>query len=78
MICSMCLMTFRQLIPTTKEEDMAEKYTEAQARAIKKYQEGKAQIKITVTKEQAERFKKKAADKGTSLTQMIVEFLEKA
>ena len=57
---------------------MAEKYTDAQARAIKKYQKGKAQLKITVTKEQAERFKKKAADKGISLTQLIVESLERA
>lgn len=55
---------------------MAEKYTEAQKRASSKYMANKAQIKITVTPEQRERFQRLAADKGMSLTGMIVDALE--
>lgn len=55
---------------------MAEKYTEAQKRAILKYQSNKAQIKIWVSIEQREKYKKLASDKGVSLTELIVNLLE--
>lgn len=55
---------------------MAEKYTEAQKKASLKYQADKAQIKITVSKEQRERYQKLAADRGLSLTELIVKLLE--
>lgn len=55
---------------------MAEKYTEAQKRASLKYQADKAQIKITVTPDQRDRYQKLASDRGKSLTQLIVDLLE--
>lgn len=55
---------------------MGEKYTEAQKRASLKYQADKAQIKITVTPDQRDRYQKLASDRGVSLTQLIVELLE--
>ena len=55
---------------------MANKYTEAQKRASLKYQADKAQIKITVTPDQRDRYQKLASDRGKSLTQLIVELLE--
>lgn len=57
---------------------MANKYTEAQKRASIKYQANKAQIKITVTPDQRDRYQKLASDRGVSLTQLIVDLLEKA
>lgn len=56
---------------------MAEKYTEAQKRASLKYQADKAQIKITVTPEQRDRYQKLAAERGVTLTKLIVDLLEK-
>ena len=57
---------------------MGGKYTEAQKKATLKYQENKSVIKITVTPEQKERYKKLAELKGyNSLTQLIVNSLEK-
>lgn len=57
---------------------MGGKYTEAQKKATLKYQENKSVIKITVTPEQKERYKKLAKLKGyNSLTQLIVNSLEK-
>ena len=55
---------------------MAEKYTKAQKRASLKYQADKAQIKITVTQEQRDRYQKLAAERGVSLTKLIVGLLE--
>lgn len=55
---------------------MANKYTEAQKRASLKYQASKSQIKITVTPEQRERYKKLADDRGVTLTKLIVDLLE--
>lgn len=55
---------------------MAEKYTEAQKRASLKYQSEKAQIKITVTPEQRDKYQKLAADRGVTLTKLIVDLLE--
>ena len=55
---------------------MANKYTDAQKKASLKYQADKAQIKITVTPEQRERFQKLASDRNKSLTKLIVDLLE--
>ena len=56
---------------------MAEKYTEAQKRASLKYQADKAQIKITVSPEQRDRYQKLASSRGVTLTKLIVDLLEK-
>ena len=53
------------------------KYTEAQARAIKKYQAGKCKITLTVEPEQRERWQKHAEKQGLSLTALITSLLEK-
>lgn len=55
---------------------MANKYTEAQKRASLKYQADKAQIKITVTPDQRDRYQKLATDRGVTLTKLIVDLLE--
>ena len=55
---------------------MGDKYTEAQKKAILKYQENKVKIQILVTPEQREKFKKLAESKGLSLTQLIISLLE--
>lgn len=55
---------------------MAEKYTEAQKRASLKYQSGKAQIKITVSTEQRDKYQKLANDRGVTLTKLITDLLE--
>lgn len=55
---------------------MGEKYTEAQKKAILKYQENKVKIQILVTPEQREKYKKIAESKGLSLTQLIIDLLE--
>lgn len=57
---------------------MGKEYTEAQKRASLKYQQNNAQIKITVTKEQRDKYQAKAVDRGLSLTQLIVKLLEEA
>lgn len=56
---------------------MGEKYTEAQKRASLNYQKERAQVKITVSKEQRDRFQKHAERKGTTLTALIVDLLDK-
>lgn len=55
---------------------MADKYTEAQKRASLKYQADKAQIKITVSTDQRDRYKKLAESKGVTLTELIVSLLD--
>ena len=55
---------------------MANKYTEAQKKAILKYQEDKVKIQILVTPEQRDRYKNLAQSKGLSMTQLIVKLLE--
>lgn len=56
---------------------MADKYTEAQKRASLKYQANKAQIKITVDKEQRDKYQRHAASKGVALTTLITDLLDK-
>ena len=56
---------------------MGKDYTEAQKRASLKYQANKAQIKITVSKEQRDKFQKHAESKGLPLTQLILDLLNK-
>ena len=56
---------------------MAGKYTEAQKRASLNYQKDKAQIKITVSKEQRETYQKHAESKGLTLTALITYLLNK-
>jgi predicted DNA binding CopG/RHH family protein len=57
---------------------MAGRYTEAQKRASLNYQKDKAQIKITVTKEQREAYQKLAKSKGLTVTALVKEVLDKA
>lgn len=57
---------------------MAEKYTEAQKRAIYKYQEDKVKIQFVVSPAQREKYKTKAAKHGLSLSQYIVKLLEES
>lgn len=57
---------------------MGRKYTDAQKKAILKYQEDKVKIQILVTPEQRKKYKKLAELKGyNSLTQLIINLLEK-
>ena len=56
---------------------MAEKYTEAQKRASLRYQKDRAQVKITIPKEQRERWKDHAKQKNTDLTHMIIDLVER-
>ena len=56
---------------------MGGKYTEAQKKAILKYQESKTTIKITVTPDQKEKYKELAESKGLNLTKLIINLLEK-
>lgn len=56
---------------------MANKYTEAQKRASLNYQKGKAQIKITVSKEQRERYQQHAERGGVALTRLITDLLDR-
>lgn len=57
---------------------MANKYTEAQKKAILKYQENKVKIQILVTPEQREKYRAMASSRGLSLTQLIINLLEDA
>lgn len=52
-------------------------YTEAQKKASLNYQKSKAQIKITVNKEQRDRYQEYAKNINKSLTNLIVDLLEK-
>lgn len=55
---------------------MGKEYTEAQKRASLKYQQNNAQIKITVTKEQRDKYQAHAEKNQVSLTNLIVNLLE--
>lgn len=55
---------------------MAEKYTEAQAKASRKYQSKTVAIQIRVTEEQRDKYRQEAAELGLSLQQYIVYKLE--
>lgn len=55
---------------------MANKYTDAQKKASMKYQQDRAQIKITVSKDQRDKYQALAKDKGISLTELIVKLLD--
>lgn len=55
---------------------MAGKYTEAQKRASLAYQQDKAQIKLTVTKEMRAKYQNHAKSKNMTLTGLIIELLE--
>lgn len=55
---------------------MAGKYTEAQAKASRKYQSKTVTIQIRVTEEQRERYKRLAEEQGVSLTKYIISKLE--
>ncbi len=57
---------------------MGKEYTEAQKKASLKYQADKAQIKITVSPDQREKYKALASSRGLNLTQLIVKLLEDA
>lgn len=55
---------------------MAEKYTEAQAKATRKYLAKTVAIQIRVTEEQREKYRQEAEALGLSLQQYIVYKLE--
>ena len=57
---------------------MGKEYTEAQKKAILKYQADKVKIQILVTPEQREQYKIKAKSRGLSLSQFIIKLLEDA
>lgn len=52
-------------------------YTQSQAKAIKKYREKFVNIQIQVSAEKREEYKEKASQKGKSLTQYIIDLIEK-
>ena len=56
---------------------MAGKYTEAQARATKKYSQSKSQIKFLVDKDKADAYKQYAAEQEKPLSTLITELLYK-
>ena len=56
---------------------MGREYTEAQAKAIRKYQAGKVKITLTIEPEQRERWQKHAEKQGKSLTALITDLIEK-
>lgn len=69
---------FEMLQSNTKGVDnMGAKYTEAQKKAILKYQENKVKIQITLTPDQRERYHAFAESQGISLTKLIIDLLEK-
>ena len=55
---------------------MANKYTEAQAKASKKYQSKTVAIQIRVTEEQREKYKQEAIKNNMSLSQYIIHKLD--
>lgn len=57
---------------------MSAKYTSAQKAASARYMEDKKMIKITVTKEEKEAYKRYADQRGLSMTQAIKNFFEDA
>lgn len=56
---------------------MGRKYTDAQKKAILKYQEDKVKIQILVTPDQREIYRQLAKNKGMNLTKLIINLLEK-
>lgn len=56
---------------------MGREYTEAQAKAIKKYQSSKCKITLTVEPEQRTRWQKHAEKQGKSLTALITDLIKK-
>ena len=58
--------------------NMGSKYTEAQKRATANYMEDKHTIRVVVTKEEADRYKKAAKEKGyPSLNKFIIDCIKK-
>lgn len=55
---------------------MGGKYTESQARATANYMSGRHTIRVVVPKEDAERYKGIARNKGKSLNQYIIDCVE--
>lgn len=53
-------------------ENMGKRYTDAQKRASGNYMQDKHVIRVVVTKEKAEEYKKRAAEDGKSLNQYII------
>lgn len=58
-------------------DTMANKYTEAQKKATLKYQADKVKIQILVSPDKREKYRELASSRGLSLTQLIVDLLEK-
>lgn len=56
---------------------MGAKYTEAQKRASMNFQKKNSQIKITVSKEQCERYRNHAKNRGIDMTKLIISLIEK-
>lgn len=56
---------------------MGSRYTEAQARATAEYMKNKHTIRVVVTKEKAEEYKELAEAAGKSLSQYIIDCVEK-
>lgn len=56
---------------------MGAKYTEGQARATANYMKDKHTIRVIVTKEKADEYKKVAESKGVSLNRFIIDCIEK-
>ena len=56
---------------------MGSKYTPGQAKATAKYMEDKHTIRVVVSKDKAEEYKKLAASAGKSLNQFIIDCIEK-
>ena len=58
--------------------NMGSKYTEAQKRATANYMEDKHTIRVVVTKKDADRYKRIAAERGyPSLNKFIIDCIEK-
>lgn len=55
---------------------MGKKYTDSQKRASENYMQDKHVIRVVVTKEKAEEYKKRAAEEGKSLNQYIISKIE--
>lgn len=57
---------------------MGSKYTESQKRATANYMEDKHTIRVVVTKEEADKYKKAAKEKGFhSLNKFIIDCIKK-
>lgn len=56
---------------------MGSKYTEAQANATANYMADKHTIRVVVTKEKADEYKKAASAEGKSLNKFVIDCIEK-